>query len=99
MTPNDTPPTFAKEPSGLPVKCRPCWWREGRACFSKALGPVPTALRTFTDGAGIEQSYTLNTGHELTDAHLQTCHDKQAMKSRASVWEQFAQDVGAKVVR
>ena len=99
MTPNDPSLTFAEEPGGLPAKCRPCWWREGRACFSEAFGPVPKTLRTFTDSAGVEQSYTANTGHALTDAHLQACHEKRAEKSRASVWDGFAQLVGAKVIR
>ena len=98
MTDN-TPPTLAAEPGILPAKCRPCWWREGRACFSEAFGPVPKTLRTFTDGAGAEQSYTANTGHALTDAHLQACQEKQAMTTRASVWDDIAQLFGAKVIR
>ena len=99
MHPNDAPPTIAKEPSGLPTKCRPCWWREGRACFSEAFGPVPKVVQTFTDSCGDEQSYNRNVGHEITDEHFISCQNTGAMKTRAAVWNHVASLFGAKVTR
>jgi hypothetical protein len=43
---------IAKEAGGLPLKCRPCFHREGRMCFNDKLKE------------GIERGYNLRIGNE-----------------------------------
>lgn len=77
---------IVKESGGLPIKCRACWWREGRGCYNESFGPIPTKLHTYTNADGIEKSYNARTGHEITDDHFRTCQEQQGRKSKAEVW-------------
>lgn len=73
---------IAKEAGGLPLKCRPCFHREGRMCFNDKLKEVPTRWHSFTDKEGIERGYNQRIGNEITDDYFRECQAVRAFANR-----------------
>lgn len=55
---------------GIPVRCRTCWHREGRACFNSKIRDIPTEWHSFTTREGHTDGYNRRLGNDLSDDDL-----------------------------